>query len=115
MQGGSGHEHIGRFGQERDGHIIALNVEGEIGHQTRVDGEVTRRDHQEGVTIGFGFFHALHTDVASTSGHVVHHGRDFVALRQVAREKAREQINGATRGKRRHHMKALRAQSQGVA
>ena len=39
----------------------------------------------------------------------------FTLPRADAREKAREQINGATRGKRRHHMKALRAQSQGVA
>ena len=110
----TGDQHVGRLGQHGDGHKVALDVEREIGHQCRVDGQVACGNHQQRLAVGPGAFNFVDAEVARSTGQVLNHHREPGFLLQTFGQDARQHINRTSWRKRRNDGHAfLRSDRQG--
>ena len=101
-EAGMHRQHIGCLGEHGDGHQILVDVEREILHQGRIDGEVAGRNHQQRAAVGRGALDLVDTDIAGSARQVLdnHVGTGFFT--QAIGEDARQHIDRAAGRKGRN-------------
>ena len=105
-------QHVGCGRGERDRREILDRIEGHFGEEARVDRERSRRAHQDRVTVGRGLGDDVGADIAARAGPVVDHHLLREAHGESLRDRARDDVGAAARGK--GHDEADRLRGVGI-
>ena len=87
---------------QHQGREVLVHVEGQIGHEDRVDADVAGGAKKDGVPIGRGLGHQIGAQHTGHTRLVVDDDRLTQGLRQLGRDGAGHDINAAARRKANH-------------
>ena len=101
------HQHVGHTGHQRDRREVLDRVIGQLGIERGIDAMRAHGAHQQGVAVGCRLGHLGRADVAASAGLVVDQEGLAKGLAEFGRQRARQDVGGAARGKGHHDAHGL--------